>query len=178
MSKQDKLEELKKAVKSYPDFPKPGIIFWDLFSILSNPSASTLLKEILIDTAKTICPPVEVVVGLDARGFLLGPLISLELNIPFVPIRKKGKLPGKVQSYKYELEYGEATVEIQEESIKAGQIVLVVDDLLATGGTLGAACELVKKLGGTVSKCLVVMELPALNGRKKIPADVISLMEF
>ncbi|KAL1502718.1 hypothetical protein ABEB36_007822 [Hypothenemus hampei] len=104
-TEEEKLELIKNAVKSYPDFPKPGVIFRDLFSVLTNPPIFALLKEVIIEKIKDI--PIDCVVGLDARGFLLGPIVALELKVPFVPIRKKGKLPGKVQSLKYDLEYGQ-----------------------------------------------------------------------
>ncbi|KAF7267468.1 adenine phosphoribosyltransferase [Rhynchophorus ferrugineus] len=178
MEKEAILETLKNAVKSYPDFPIPGVIFRDLFSVLADPQLFPLLKKCLIEEVKAINPPVECVVSLDARGFLLGPIIALELGIPFIPIRKKGKLPGKVRSYDYTIEYGQSTVEIQENSVKPGQKVLVVDDLLATGGTLDAACKLIKQEGGDVVSCLVVMELNDLKGREKISANVISLLQF
>ncbi|XP_050310574.1 adenine phosphoribosyltransferase isoform X3 [Anthonomus grandis grandis] len=178
LSDAEKLEVIKNAVRSYPDFPKKGILFRDVFSVLSNPPIHTLLKEQLVNAARNIQPPIECVVGLDARGFLFGPIIALDLNIPFVPIRKKGKLPGKIRSYKYALEYGEDTVEIQEDQIKQGQRVLIVDDLLATGGTLKAACELVTQVGGTLAQSLVVMELVDLKGREKLPGEVVTLIQY
>ncbi|XP_066255566.1 adenine phosphoribosyltransferase [Euwallacea similis] len=178
LSDKEKLQLIKDSVKSYPDFPVPGVVFRDLFSVLENPPIFALLKELLIKQVKQIQPPIESVVGLDARGFLFGPLISLDLQVPFVPIRKKGKLAGKVRSYKYSLEYGEDTMEIKEDAIKPGQRVLVVDDLLATGGTLNAACNLVSQVGGIVVKCLVVIELVDLKGRDKLPAEVLPLTQF
>lgn len=137
-----------------------------------------VLRDVLLAFVQKIGPPVECVVAIDARGFLLGPLIALELHVPFVPIRKKGKLPGTVISEQYALEYGQSTVEIQENSVRQGQRVLVVDDLLATGGSLNAACKLVKGLGGEVAGCLVLMELTELKGREKVAADIISVIQY
>lgn len=131
------------------------------------------VKDILVDHIRKSDSNIEAVVGLDARGFLFGFLLSAEFGIPFIPIRKKGKLPGKCLSYEYTLEYGSAAVEIQAESLKPGQKVLIIDDLLATGGTLGAACELIKQAGGVIEEVIVLLELKALNGRKNIPNDNI-----
>ncbi|ENN71876.1 adenine phosphoribosyltransferase [Dendroctonus ponderosae] len=178
LNDEDKLKLIKEAVKSYPDFPVAGVLFRDLFSVLQNPPLFALLKELLTKKAQEIAPAVQSVVGLDARGFLLGPLIALELQIPFVPIRKKGKLPGKVRSLKYALEYGEDTVEIQEGAIRPGERVLIVDDLLATGGTLNAACQLVEQVGGQVVRSMIVIELVGLKGRAKLPVEVTSLIQF
>ncbi|CAH1129963.1 unnamed protein product [Ceutorhynchus assimilis] len=178
LSDQQKLELIKEAVKSYPDFPVPGVNFKDLFSVLQNPPIFAILNEILVKTAKQIQPAVECVVGLESRGFLLAPLIALELQIPFVPIRKKGKLPGKVKSHKYALEYGQDIVEIQEGAIKPNEKVLIVDDLLATGGTLNAACQLISQVGGNVASCLIVIELLDLKGRDKVSSPISSLIQY
>ncbi|XP_044263940.1 adenine phosphoribosyltransferase isoform X2 [Tribolium madens] len=170
---------MKKSLKLRPTCgrtpisPSPGSS-----SVFQQPELIATLRDVLVSLARKIEPPVECVVGLDARGFLLGPFVSLELQIPFVPIRKKGKLPGKTLSAQYALEYGHDTIEIQENSIRRGQRVLLVDDLLATGGSLGAACQLVRGLGGEVASCLVLMELGALKGREKVPADVVSVIQY
>jgi adenine phosphoribosyltransferase len=153
-------------------------LFRDIFSVFQKPDLLATLREVLLAYATKIQPPVECVAGIDARGFLLGPLIALELKVPFVPIRKKGKLPGKVLSASYALEYGHDTLEIPEQSIKKGQAVLVVDDLLATGGSLSAACKLVEQLQGKVASCLVLMELTQLKGRSHVPANVVSVIEY
>ncbi|EFA06669.1 adenine phosphoribosyltransferase [Tribolium castaneum] len=173
-----KIAQIKANVTSYPDFPKPGILFRDLFSVFQKPELIAILRDVLVSFARKIEPPAECIVGLDARGFLLGPLMAIDLNIPFVPIRKKGKLPGKILSAQYALEYGHDTVEIQENSISKGQRVLLVDDLLATGGSLGAACQLVRGAGGEVAGCLVLMELEGLKGREKVPAEVLSIIKY
>ncbi|KAG5876917.1 hypothetical protein JTB14_021360 [Gonioctena quinquepunctata] len=175
---REKIEFVKKHLKSYPDFPKKGILFWDIFSVLQQPKIFRALSEILIQTAREINPPVECVAALDARGFLFGTLLALELNIPFVPIRKKGKLPGKVVSVSYLKEYGEDSLELQLDSIEKGQRVLIIDDLLATGGSLFAACNLIRNVGGDPFACLIIMELEDLKGREKILSNVISLIKY
>lgn len=131
------------------------------------------IKEILLDHIEKSGLTIEAVVGLDARGFLFGFVLSAELGIPFVPIRKRGKLPGKVLSYEYTLEYGTDIFQIQENSIRKDQRVLIIDDLLATGGSLKAACELVKAAGGIIEEIIVIIELRSLNGRKNIPVENI-----
>lgn len=137
-----------------------------------------LLCDTLLSHCKTISPAIECVAALDARGFLFGPILALELKVPFVPIRKKGKLPGEVLSQSYKLEYGQDTLQLQSNSIKAGQRVIIVDDLLATGGSMNAACSLIKKVGAVVVECLVVMELLALKGRDNISDPVHSLIKY
>ncbi|GJQ76161.1 Aprt [Trypoxylus dichotomus] len=173
-----KVEIIKKHISSYPDFPKKGIIFRDLFSVLREPSLFTLLKEILIDRVKRNFPDVGCIAALDSRGFLLGPLIALDLQLPFVPIRKRGKLPGKVISVEYSLEYGKDALEIQEGSLKSGEKVLLVDDLLATGGSLKASSKLIEKCEAVVVGCLVVMEIEALKGAAQITAPLHSIIKY
>ncbi|XP_053592837.1 adenine phosphoribosyltransferase-like [Microplitis demolitor] len=135
------------------------------------------MNDLLIDHVKSL-KNVDVIVGLDSRGFLLGPILSTELGKPFVPIRKKGKLPGNIKRESYTLEYGEATVEIQTDSISKGKKVLIVDDLLATGGTMSAAIKLIEAIGAEVVECIVLMELNSLNGRSKISVPVFSLIQY
>ncbi|KAJ9586664.1 hypothetical protein L9F63_019739 [Diploptera punctata] len=174
---QKKLEYVKKNIRSYPDFPKPGIIFRDIFSVLSNPPAFHALKDALFEHVSEITPKPDVIVVLESRGFLFGPIVALH-NIPCVPVRKKGKLPGDICRQEYTLEYGTDVFEIQSDSIKAGQNVLVIDDLLATGGSLKAACLLVKQLKANVIQCLVVMELLNLKGRNHVAVPTHSLIQF
>ncbi|CAH1990949.1 unnamed protein product [Acanthoscelides obtectus] len=174
----ERIAQIQEQLKSYPNFPKKGILFWDIFSILNKPDYYRLLRDILVEEAKKISPPIECVAGLEARGFLFGPLISLELNVPFVPIRKKGKLPGNLLSVCYSKEYGPDVLEIQEGSIEHGKRVLIIDDLLATGGTMVAGCHLIKKAGANVAACLVVIELEGLKGRDAVPDNVISLIKL
>ncbi|XP_012268136.1 adenine phosphoribosyltransferase isoform X2 [Athalia rosae] len=171
-----KIALVKNAIGCYPDFPKPGILFRDIFGILSDVVATRALLDLLVDHTRSLA--VDVIVGLDARGFILGPLIAAELSKPFVPVRKKGKLPGQVISQSYKLEYGEDTLEVQRNNPSTGKRVLIVDDLLATGGTMEAAIQLLKSADAGVIHCLVVMELTSLNGRAKLSAPVHSLLQF
>ncbi|CAG5121283.1 unnamed protein product [Candidula unifasciata] len=174
----DKLARVKDALKSFPDFPKPGILFRDIFPLFRDPSVFNDLIDLLYDTIKESSPGVQCIVGLESRGFLFGPLLAQKLGVPFVPIRKKGKLPGDLVSVTYDLEYGSDTFEAQKGSILSGQKVVIIDDLLATGGTMKAACDLVEQLGAKVDLCLVVIELADLEGRKKIPKPLKTLITF
>ncbi|KAK9872413.1 hypothetical protein WA026_017872 [Henosepilachna vigintioctopunctata] len=183
-SKNDKLETLKQKVQLlednleyFPDFPKEGILYSEMFKILRTPELFSMLLDLMVDTAKEFDPKPDVIVGIDSKGFLFGPLIALELKLPFVPIRKRGKLPGKVISASYELEYGTDTMEMQEGSIQEGQNAVLVDDCLATGGTLECASELVKAMGGNLLGCLVVTEKYELDGYKKLNCIVKSIMK-
>ncbi|XP_029156001.1 adenine phosphoribosyltransferase [Nylanderia fulva] len=176
MDKNHKLQILKNAIKSYPDFPEPGIIFRDIFGVFHNITALRAMKDLIVEHILFL--EIDLVVGLDSRGFLFGPMICMELGKPFLPIRKKGKLPGKVTQQKYALEYGEATFELQTDFINKGTRVLIVDDLLATGGTMAAAVELVKSAGADVVECLVIMELTSLKGRDKLGVPVYSFINY
>ncbi|XP_063984557.1 adenine phosphoribosyltransferase [Diachasmimorpha longicaudata] len=176
MDKEQKLEVVRGAIKTYKNFPKEGVIYKDVFGIFQNVTAMTALKDLLVEHCSSL--EVDVIVGLDSRGFLVGPLIALELQKPFVPIRKKGKLPGEVAEASYVLEYGEATFEIQTESISRGNKVLIVDDLLATGGSMAAAVQLIKSLEADVIECFVIMELVYLGGRSKLKSPVFSLVKY
>nr|CAD7432690.1 unnamed protein product [Timema monikensis] len=132
---KEDIELVKSNISSYPDFPKPGILFRDIFSIFNNPKAAKALDSVLLRYVRKIVPQTDVVVALESRGFLFGPTLALELGVPFVPVRKKGKLPGTVYQQSYALEYGTDILEIQASSIQLGQKVLIVDDLIATGGS-------------------------------------------
>lgn len=145
--------------------------------MLADAEAFATLKDLLIEHAKT-CENLSCVVGLESRGFLFGTIIASELNIPFVPIRKKGKLPGKLKSIEYKLEYGEDVFEVQIESLVGSMNVLIVDDLLATGGSLKAAVNLLKQCNANVLECFVVMELSELEGRDNLSVPVHSLLKF
>ncbi|KAI4467261.1 adenine phosphoribosyltransferase [Holotrichia oblita] len=144
----EKIELIKKNIGLYPDFPKAGVLFRDTCTILRQPNAFQALKEVLVQCVRVHFVETECIGGLDARGFLIGPIIALELRIPFIPIRKRGKLPGKVTTEEYTKEYGKDAVEIQDESVTAGAKILLVDDLLATGGSLQASCNLIEKCYG------------------------------
>ncbi|KAK9511092.1 hypothetical protein O3M35_005724 [Rhynocoris fuscipes] len=177
-SNLQKIALLKEHIKSYQDFPKPGILFRDIFSSMLNIEAFKALRDLLIERVRNIDKKVDAIVGLESRGFLLGPLLALEFSLPFVPVRKKGKLPGPVTSVAYTLEYSSDVFEIQKESLKAGQAVIIVDDLLATGGSLKASCDLMSSIKVDVVECLVVMELTELKGRDSVSAPVYSLIQY
>ncbi|PWA02904.1 hypothetical protein BB558_000942 [Smittium angustum] len=177
------IESVKALVKDYPDFPKDGILFKDIFPIFQNHRALDCLLNHMADEAITFSKKlngskIDAVVGLDARGFLFGPTLALKLEAKFVPIRKRGKLPGILVSASYEKEYGVDIVEIQADSINQGDNVLIVDDLLATGGTCRAAEDLIKKLGANVVLNQFVIELCELNGRDILEAPIHSVIKY
>jgi len=177
-SKTQLLEIVKANVKTYKDFPKPGIVFRDIFGVLRSVQGAKALMSLMRDHILSIGEPLDAIVGLESRGFLFGPQLALELSIPFVPIRKKGKLPGEVFSCEYSLEYGNDVVEVQKDSLKAGSSIVIVDDLLATGGSLKGACELMEAVGVKVVQCFIVMELMDLKGREKLAVPVHSLLQY
>lgn len=160
------MKKLEEYVRSIPDFPEPGIIFRDITSILQDPDGLHLAIDTMQDFIKDL--DVDVIVGTESRGFIFGMPIAYNLHKPFVPVRKKGKLPCETISRSYDLEYGQATIEIHKDAIKPGQKVVLVDDLIATGGTIAAAIEMIEELGGEVVKCVFLMELAGLNGREKL----------
>lgn len=169
MVSQNLIEELSSNIICYKDFPKPGVLFWDFLPIFAKPDfVNRLCKSI----ANLACGKVDVVVGLEARGFLFGPQVAILLNLPFIPIRKKGKLPGTIISTTYIKEYGEDTLEIQAGVLKKGQRVFLLDDLLATGGTLKAAVDLIQQSDSIVSQIAVFIELNSLNGRNLFSKDL------
>ncbi|XP_058065320.1 adenine phosphoribosyltransferase [Anopheles bellator] len=172
------VELIKKHIGEYPDFPKKGILFRDIFTALRHGEVCKAIKNVLLSYVREQCPDVQVIVGLEARGFLFSLLIAAELGISSVPIRKKGKLPGSCAQQEYVLEYGTDVFEIQKGSISSGQKVLIIDDLLATGGTMDAANKLVQQLGGIVAQNVVIIELTELGGRKKLEAAGINVFSF
>ncbi len=158
--------DLKKYIRSIRDFPIKGIMFRDITTLLKDPFAvKETLKQLLSFTAKQ---NIDKVVGIESRGFIFGALLANELNAGFVPIRKPGKLPAEKESQTYQLEYGMDKIEIHKDAIQPGDKVLLHDDLLATGGTVEAACKLIQKLGGEVVQILLLVELTFLNGREKL----------
>lgn len=161
-----KREKLEDYVLTIPDFPEPGIMFRDITSLIQDPDGLRDSVDGLINSLKGV--DCDVVIGLESRGFIFGTAIAYALHKGFVPVRKKGKLPRETVSMEYDLEYGQAEVEIHKDAIKPGDKVVIVDDLIATGGTLEAACKLVEELGGTVVQISVVMELGGLKGREKL----------
>jgi adenine phosphoribosyltransferase len=157
---------IRQAVRDIPDFPKPGIMFKDITPLLADPA---LFRDTIRQFAANLeGQKIDVVVGMEARGFLFGAPLAMDLSAAFVPARKPGKLPYKTHSVSYDLEYGSATLEIHQDAIKPGDRVLIADDLLATGGTAKATIELVEKMGGIVHACCFVVELAFLNGRAKL----------
>ncbi len=168
---------LKELVRDVPDYPKEGIIFKDITPLFRDRSS---LKEIVDKLSERYSGKgVDVVVGAEARGFLIGPSIAMKLNAGFVPIRKPGKLPCETASKTYELEYGTDTLEIHKDAVSNNDSVLMVDDLLATGGTMAASCELVESLGAKIVGCAFIIELDFLHGKDKLGNyDVFSLIHY
>ena len=172
-----KMKKIEEYVRSIPDFPEPGIIFRDITSVLQDADG----LQLAIDSMKECLKDVDedVVAGTESRGFIFGVPIAYNLHKPFVPIRKKGKLPCETVSRTYDLEYGSATIEMHKDSIKPGQKVVLVDDLIATGGTIEAAIKLVEQLGGEVVKVIFLMELAGLKGRERLKGyDVASVITY
>ena len=172
------MDRIKNKIRDIPDFPKPGIIFKDITPLVKHPATLRLTIHQLIhpflgrDTFTAVA-------GMESRGFIFGSLVAWELGIPFIPLRKPGKLPYDVQSVSYDLEYGSASLEVHIDSFDADDKVLIIDDLLATGGTAKASCELVEKLGATVEACAFVIELDDLKGREKLKGyEVHSLLHY
>ncbi|XP_075160732.1 adenine phosphoribosyltransferase [Haematobia irritans] len=178
MNNEQKLEYINQHIGVYPDFPKKGILFRDIFASLTDAKACQYIKDLLLDHVRQSTPDIDIIVGLESRGFLFNLMLASELGVGCAPIRKKGKLPGECVSVEYTLEYGTDIFEMQTTAIKPGQKVLIIDDLLATGGSLEAAVKLVRKAGGVVAQCLVIMELAFLEGRKKLDAPVHSLLKY
>jgi adenine phosphoribosyltransferase len=171
------MEHLKKLIREVPDWPKKGILFYDITTLLKDPTGLHELIDAL--AANYTASPVDVVLGVEARGFIFAPAIAYRLGAGFVPVRKPGKLPSQTASVSYSLEYGKDTLEIHKDAIQPGQRVLIVDDLLATGGTAAACVELVHSLGGQVVGVAFAIELLFLHGRKKLEGlDVFSLIEY
>ena len=160
------MKKLEEYVRSIPDFPEPGIIFRDITTILQDPDGLHLAIQSMQDKLKDT--EFDVVVGTESRGFIFGVPIAYNLYKAFVPVRKKGKLPCETVSMEYDLEYGSAVIEMHKDSIKPGQKVVLVDDLVATGGTIEAAIKLVEELGGEVVKVVFLMELAGLKGRERL----------
>lgn len=178
------VEYLQSIIRLHLDFPKKGISFLDIFPILRDPIAfETLITHFVHHITSQTIPKslrkkVDIVVGLDARGFLLGPIIALRLGASFVPVRKRGKLPGECVSTTYEKEYGADTFEMQSDAILPGQSVIIVDDLIATGGSAKAAGELVKKLGGVTVEYLFIIEIMFLKGYQCLDAPAYSVIQY
>lgn len=168
------LERLRTAIRDVPDFPKPGILFKDITPVLADPVLFRLAVEAFVGAGRDRA--IDKVVGIDARGFIFGAAVAHALGVGFVPVRKKGKLPYRCEESAYALEYGEATVEMHVDAIQPGERVLLIDDLLATGGTAAAALALIRQMQGEAIEALFFIELAFLGGRRKlgdIPARAI-----
>ena len=168
---------IKQKIRTIPNFPKPGIMFRDITTLLKDSEGMKKVIEILYNRYKDM--NIGIVAGIESRGFIIGGILADKLNVGFVPIRKKGKLPGEIERQEYFLEYGMDTIEIHKDAIQQGQKVLIIDDLLATGGTGFASCQLIEKVGGKVVECAFIVELPDLRGRERLlDYSVFSIVKF
>ena len=168
---------IKEKIRTIPDFPIKGIMFRDITTLLQDKEAFKHVCDELYKRYKD--RNIDVVVGIESRGFIFGSVLAYKLGVGFVPVRKPGKLPAKTIKEEYDLEYGKDAVEMHEDGIKKGDNVLVIDDLIATGGTVSAACKLVEKLEGRIEELVFVIELPDLKGRDKLKGyKVFSMVEF
>ena len=168
--------DLKEHIRTIPDFPKPGILFYDISTLLAHPGAWRATVERMAEAVRPFKP--NLLVGIESRGFLVAAPLALALGSGFAMVRKKGKLPGKTVRHSYDLEYGSDTIEVQADAISPGQRVIVVDDLLATGGTMQAAIDLVQRQGGTVAAAVCIIELAFLNGRERINVPLSSIVVY
>ena len=170
-------EPLKSLVRTVPDFPKPGILFYDITTLLKDKQGFAKLIDALAE--HYIGKDIDLVLGIEARGFIFGPALAYRLNAGFVPVRKPRKLPARTVRVTYDLEYGSDTLEIHEDAIEPGQRIVLVDDLLATGGTMEATIKLVRQLGGEIAGLAFAVELDFLKGRERFPdLDVFSLLHY
>jgi adenine phosphoribosyltransferase len=173
----DSLAQLAAAVRDVPDFPKPGIIFKDITPLLSEANLFRASIDLFLERCRK--HTLDKIVGIDARGFLFGSAVAYELGVGFVPIRKRGKLPYKTERASYTLEYGEAEMEMHVDAIEPGERIVLVDDLLATGGTSASAAALIKKMGGELLEAQFLIELEFLQGRSKLGATpVVSFLRY
>ena len=173
----DTIDKLRAGVRDVPDFPKKGIVFKDITPILNNSALFKASIDVFIERCRG--KNVDKIAGIDARGFLFGSVVAYELGVGFVPLRKKGRLPYKTESAKYSLEYGEAEMELHIDAIMRGEQIVLIDDLLATGGTSASAAALIKKVGGELIEAIFLIELEFLRGREKLaPTPVISFLKY
>lgn len=171
------MEYIKSKIRTIPNWPKKGIMFRDITTLLKDPKGLKDVTSAFYERYKD--KKIEVVAGIEARGFILGGLIAHELGVGFVPLRKPGKLPAETVKEEYELEYGKDAVEIHKDAISEGQRVLLIDDLIATGGTAAASVNLIEKIGGNVVECAFIVDLPDLKGKEKLKGKkVFTLVEF
>lgn len=170
-------EDLKKLIREIPDYPKPGILFYDITTLIKDRAGFARVVDFM--TSPYLDKNIDLVLGMEARGFIFGPAMAYRLNAGFIPVRKAKKLPGEIISHTYDLEYGTDTLEIHKDAIQPGQRVLIVDDLLATGGTAEAAAALANKLGADICGLSFVVELDFLHGRRRLaPYEVFSLLHY
>jgi adenine phosphoribosyltransferase len=168
---------IKESIRSIPDWPMKGVIFRDLTTLMLDPDANRQATDILYERYRGM--DIGKVVGIDARGFVFGAILAHQLHVGFVPVRKKGKLPFGTLQEPYALEYGQGVLEIHSDAIQPGERVVIVDDLIATGGTVKATASLVRKLGGVIVECAFIVELPDLKGRGQLQGiDVFSIVTF
>lgn len=171
------MQRLRDKIRDVPDFPKPGIVFKDITPLVKDPAALRFSVHQLIQPF--LGRNITAVAGMEARGFIFGSLVAWELNLPFIPLRKPGKLPYDAQSISYDLEYGSASLEVHTDAVNKDDRVLLIDDLLATGGTAKASCELIEKLGAKVEALAFVIELDFLHGRDKLDNyEIHSLLHY
>ena len=172
-----RVEEVRAAVRDVPDFPKRGIVFKDITPVLSDPVLFRASVDLFLERCRGL--KIDKIVGIDARGFLFGSAVAYELGLGFVPIRKRGKLPYRTEIAKYSLEYGDAEMEMHVDAMSAGERIVLVDDLLATGGTSAAAAVLIRKAGGHLLEAQFLIELESLHGRKRLqPTPVTAFLKY
>ncbi|XP_048372080.1 adenine phosphoribosyltransferase [Sphaerodactylus townsendi] len=175
----EQLRVVRARIRDFPDFPTAGVLFRDISPLLKDPEAFRTAIDILETHVKDKHPQVDFIAGLDSRGFLFGPVLAQRLGVGFVLIRKKGKLPGRTESVSYTLEYGKAELEVQGDAVEPSQKVILIDDLLATGGTMRAACELMSKLKAEILDCVVLIELKFLKGADMLkPFPLHSVLQY
>lgn len=169
--------DIRTKIRTIPDFPKKGIMFRDITTLLKDPEGWKFTIQELTNRYKD--KNIDVVAGIESRGFIFGGVLAEKLGVGFVPIRKAGKLPGETESEEYALEYGTDKIEVHKDAIEKGQRVLLIDDLIATGGTAQAACKLIEKLGGEIIECSFIVDLPDLKGKEKLNKyPVYTMVEF
>jgi len=169
--------DLKNIIRDVPDFPKPGILFRDITTLLQQTDAFQQAVDQLLERYRDM--PFDLIAGIESRGFLMGTVLAYELKKGFIPIRKPGKLPAATISAEYSLEYGTDRIEMHVDAVSTGQRVLLIDDLLATGGTMQAACSLIQQAGGEVAECSFLIELAGLNGRAKLDGyNIFSMLTY
>jgi adenine phosphoribosyltransferase len=168
--------DIRNHIRTIPDFPKPGILFYDISTLLAHPKA----WEATVDGLERVVAPhrPEILAGIESRGFLVAAPLALKMGLGFVMVRKEGKLPGDTVPYRYDLEYGQDTIEVQADAVKPGQRVVVLDDLLATGGTMAASCQLFRQLGADVRAASCIIELTFLGGRSRLDIPISTLVGY